>query len=184
MPSRLDREDVPVMGAAAWQIRSVCPKRYAKIAMGRSLTGYPDPMSHPSAAAMPSQLMLAGAADAVTAAKLRHALQGWLHEVARMHDDVRQDVVLGVNEALANCVEHAYRAQRDAGTMKLEATYDPAVGSIRVFVSDRGTWRRRPPKSPNDPRASRGILLMHAVADDCTIDARPGGTTVRLDYRA
>lgn len=153
--------------------------------MGRSRTGYALTMSStPSAAAIPAQLMLAGVADAVTAAKLRHALQAWLHEVARMRADVRQDVVLGVNEALANCVEHAYRARRDAGTMKLEASYDPAVRSIRVCVSDRGTWHRRPPTSPTDPRASRGIMLMHALADYCTIDARPSGTTVCLDYRA
>ncbi len=154
--------------------------------MGRSRTGYALTMSStPSAAAIPAQLMLGGAADAVTAAELRRALQGWLHEVTRMRADVRQDVVLGVNEALANCVEHAYRgAHREAGTMKLEASYDPAVRAVRVCVSDRGTWHSRPPSSPTDPHASRGILLMHALADYCTIDARPSGTTVCLDYRA
>lgn len=128
--------------------------------------------------------MLAGAADAVTATQLRHALRGWLHEVARMPAEVLHDIVLGVNEALANCVEHAYRDHHTVGTMKLQASYDPAARSIQVCISDRGTWYRRPPKRPNDPRASRGIMLMHAVADHCTVDARPGGTTVRLDYTA
>ena len=139
--------------------------------MGRSRTGYALTMSStPSAAAIPAQLMLGGAADAVTAAELRRALQGWLHEVTRMRADVRQDVVLGVNEALANCVEHAYRgAHREAGTMKLEASYDPAVRAVRVCVSNRGTWHNRPPSSPerspclarHPAHARPGRLLHH-----------------------
>ncbi|ORW70530.1 ATP-binding protein [Mycobacterium saskatchewanense] len=138
--------------------------------------------SLPPADATPARLMLAGAADAVTAAKLRRALQRWLEQVARMPDAVHSDIVLGVGEALANCVEHAYRAQSGVGTMKLDARYDPAAQSIRVCVSDCGTWYRRPPRKPNDPHASRGILLMHALADHCTIDAGPDGTIVCLDY--
>ncbi len=128
--------------------------------------------------------MLAGSADAATAAHLRHALRRWLRQVARMPGEAHDDIVLGVNEALANCVEHAYREHRTVGTMKLHASFDPAVKSIRVCVSDRGTWYRRTAHRPNDPRASRGILLMHAVADHCVIEARPSGTTVCLDYAA
>ncbi len=153
--------------------------------MGRTRTGYAVGMSSsPSATVIPAQLMLAGAADAVTAAQLRHALRGWLHEVVRMPAEVQHDIVLGVNEALANCVEHAYREHHTIGTMKLQASYDPAAQSIRVCISDRGTWYRCPPKRPNDPHASRGIMLMHALAGHCTVDARPGGTTVCLDFTA
>lgn len=126
--------------------------------------------------------MLAGAADAVTAARLRRTLQRWLHDVAGMPSGVHSDIVLAVNEALANCVEHAYRAHRTVGTMTLQASYDSAAQSIRVCVSDRGTWYRCPPKRPNDPAASRGIMLMHALSEHCTIKARPSGTTVCLDY--
>lgn len=126
--------------------------------------------------------MLAGAADAVTAAQLRRALQRWLHQVAQMPADVHNDIVLGVNEALANCVEHAYRGHGDVGTMRLQASYDPGAQSVRVCVSDGGTWYRRPARRPNDPRASRGIMLMHALAEHCSIDTRPNGTTVCLDY--
>lgn len=131
-----------------------------------------------------ARLELAGAADAVTAAKLRHVLRQWLNELTRMSAQACQDIVLGVNEALANCVEHAYRARRTVGSMTLRASYDPAAQRIRVSVSDSGNWYRCPPKSPDDPRASRGILLMHALADHCTIDAGPAGTTVWLQYTA
>lgn len=128
------------------------------------------------------RLVCVGAADATTAAQLRHALRRWLREVARPSAEVREDIVLGVNEALANCVEHAYCAQDTVGTMRLEASHDPSAHCISVRVSDRGTWHRPRTRKPDDPGASRGIMLMHALADHCTISARPGGTTVCLDY--
>ncbi|OBF54323.1 anti-sigma regulatory factor [Mycobacterium sp. 852002-53434_SCH5985345] len=130
----------------------------------------------------PARLTCAGAADAVTAAELRRALRRWLQEVTEAPAEVRDDIILGVNEALANCVEHAYRAQTTVGTMKLQASYDPAAQSISVCVSDRGSWHPPAPQRLNDPRRSRGLLLMHALADHCTINARPNGTTVCLDY--
>ncbi len=132
--------------------------------------------------ATPARFARAGAADAVTATELRHALRGWLHEATQVSAEVCADVILGAGEALANCVEHAYRTHDTVGTMELQASHDPAAHSISVCVRDRGTWHRPSPNKPNDPRASRGIMLMHALADHCTINARPGGTTVRLDY--
>jgi hypothetical protein len=66
--------------------------------------------------------------------------------------------------------------------MKLQARHNPAAQSLSVCVSDRGNWHRPLPKKPDDAGASRGIMLMHALADHCTIKARPGGTTVCLDY--
>jgi anti-sigma regulatory factor (Ser/Thr protein kinase) len=133
-------------------------------------------------AASPLQLTCTGVADAATASELRHVLQRWLKEVTEAPTDVREGIVLGVHEALANCVEHAYRSHRTVGTMRLQASHDPAAESISVCVSDRGTWHRPSPRSLSDPRASRGIMLMHALADHCTIDACPDGTTVCLDY--
>ncbi|OBG28767.1 ATP-binding protein [Mycobacterium sp. 852002-51057_SCH5723018] len=134
------------------------------------------------AATNPLQLTCAGVADAATATELRRVLQRWLQEVTEAPADIRDDIVLGVNEALANCVEHAYRAHRMVGTMRLHASHDPAAQSICVCVSDRGTWHRPAARRLCEPRASRGIMLMHALADHCTINARPDGTTVCLDY--
>lgn len=133
-------------------------------------------------AATPARFARAGAADALTATELRRALRGWLREATAVPAAVCDDIILGAGEALANCVEHAYRTHPTAGTMELEASHDPAARSISVCVSDRGTWHRPSPAKPNDPRASRGIMLMHALADHCTIDARPSGTRVCLDY--
>ncbi len=139
-------------------------------------------MGMSSATAIPSRLTLGGAADAITATELRRALQRWLRQVAQASEEVRDDIVLCANEALANCVEHAYRPDQGSGTMQLQARHDPAAQSIRVCVRDRGTWKRRPVQQRNDTQASRGIMLMHALADHCIIEARPSGTTVCLDY--
>jgi serine/threonine-protein kinase RsbW len=133
---------------------------------------------------VPVALSCAGPADACTAGKLRRILRSWLHKLPQASPEISEDIVLGANEALANCVEHAYRSAGSSGTMHLQAGYDPAAETISVCVSDRGTWHRRPLRSPHDPRASRGIMLMHALADHCSIDTRPGGTTVCLDYFA
>ncbi|WP_096290231.1 ATP-binding protein [Mycobacterium ahvazicum] len=138
----------------------------------------------PAVSAVPAQLSCTGAADAATACKLRHTLRRWLRELPQASPEVSGDVILGANEALANCVEHAYHAQDVVGPMRLQAGYDPAAQTISVCVSDRGSWHRRSPRQPHDPRASRGIMLMHALADHCTINTRPGGTTVCLDYSA
>lgn len=135
-------------------------------------------------AAVAVRLSCAGTADPVTACELRQTLRSWLRELPQASAEVSEDIILGVNEALANCVEHAYRAVDEIGTMRLQAGYDPAAQTISVCVSDRGSWHRRPPRHPRDPRASRGIMLMHALADHCTINARPDGTTVCLDYSA
>lgn len=137
-----------------------------------------------SETAIPVRLTLAGTADSDTAAQWRRELQQWLQHAVPTSAETRDDVVLGVNEALANCVEHAYRAHHNVGGMKLQASYDPASASIRVCVRDRGSWQRPSSRKPGDPRASRGILLMHSLADHCTIHARPDGTSVYLEYAA
>lgn len=139
-------------------------------------------MDRRSSTAALGRLVCAGAADAVTAAQMRRTVRRWLQKMARLSAEVREDIILGVNEALANCVEHAYCGQDAIGTMRLEVGHDPAAQRISVCVSDRGTWQRPRPRKADDPGASRGIMLMHSVADHCTISARPSGTTVLLDY--
>ena len=88
------------------------------------------------------------------------------------------DVLLGVNEALANCAEHAYRG-RD-GDITMHATYDDAAQRVHVQISDRGRWRPSPAVVPSN--RGRGLALMRALADQCTVDRGDDGTTVRLDY--
>lgn len=118
----------------------------------------------------------------MTAAQLRRSLDRWLQQSVQGSTELRDDVVLSVNEALANCVEHAYRGCRTVGTIRLQANYDYENQSLSIAVSDRGTWHRPVSRRADDPRASRGIKLMHALADHCIINAKADGTTVCLNY--
>jgi serine/threonine-protein kinase RsbW len=131
------------------------------------------------APAAPAQVILSDVATAANAAALRRRLQSWLYECG-LPETLICDVVLGVNEALANCVDHAYRGSAP-GIMTVQADHDPTVGSISVCITDHGRWRTPVPPQARDPRG-RGIALMDGLADHCTIDGGSGGTTVRLDF--
>jgi serine/threonine-protein kinase RsbW len=130
--------------------------------------------------ATPTQLRRTRPADAAQASRLRQELDAWLHQVGLPLNESRcADVLLGVNEALANCAEHAYHGRGD-GDITMLATYDDAAKRVHVRISDRGRWRPRPSVIRN--HRGRGIALMRALADQCTVDGGDDGTTVRLDY--
>ncbi len=60
----------------------------------------------------PTQLRRTRSADAAQASRLRRELDAWLHQSALSLTESRcADVLLGVNEALANCAEHAYHGR-------------------------------------------------------------------------
>jgi anti-sigma regulatory factor (Ser/Thr protein kinase) len=138
-------------------------------------------MPVPPSSAVPVRLTCTGAADAGNAARLRRVLQSWLQEVTESSVETSH-IVLGVYEALANCAEHAYRTSPAGGTMKMQVSYDADAQSLSVCVSDRGSWRTPSWHRFDDSQASRGITLMHALADHCTVTTRRDGTTVCLDY--
>lgn len=129
--------------------------------------------------ATPTQLRRTCPADARRASRLRCELDEWLQSAAPALPESRcADVLLGVNEALANCAEHAYCGRAD-GEIVMHATYDDAAHRIRVRISDRGRWRVN---TVAQRHRGRGIALMHALADHCTVDRGDEGTTVLLDY--
>ena len=121
------------------------------------------------------------AADARNAGRVRDEIAGWLR--ARVDfDDVRfSDVVLAVNEALANAAEFAYLQQRGMGTIDVEAVQDRAAHTLTVTITDQGCWREPDPAKTSRARG-RGIPLMRALADDVTIDSSALGTTVCLRF--
>ncbi|GAA1701354.1 anti-sigma regulatory factor [Mycolicibacterium murale] len=128
-----------------------------------------------------AQITWTDAATATAAAAVRDRLGVWLDSRGVSTLQI-SDIMLAVNEALANCVEHAYTNHAVAGSMSIQADHDPTVGSLSICITDHGTWRTPQPCLPRDTRG-RGITLMHALADHCTINGRPVGTTVCLDYR-
>lgn len=90
------------------------------------------------------------------------------------------DIVLAVNEALANAAEFAY-AGGAAGTVDLEAVRDPRRRTLTVTVSDQGHWRETNPLHRQRSRG-RGIPLMRTLADSVIIDTSGLGTSVCLRF--
>lgn len=135
----------------------------------------------PLTSATSERLTVSGAATATNAAQLRQRFGDWLRDRG-VADIERSDILMAVNEALANCVDHAYAGQPSAGPMTVRADFEPVNRCLSVCVTDHGRWRPPGPSRSHD-RRGRGVALMHALTHHCTISGRREGTTVCLDYR-
>lgn len=123
-----------------------------------------------------SPLVLDCEASAPQLSAVRHELLRWLRANG-VEDHRAGDIVLVVNEACTNCVEHAYRG-RAPGRMRVEARADRGVVQVRVV--DAGSWKT---PSPDPGTRGRGLLLMRTVSDHVDLDGTSAGTTVELNFR-
>jgi serine/threonine-protein kinase RsbW len=125
------------------------------------------------------------AADSTSAAQTRTQFSNWLQRNFTLDADRFSDLMLAVNEAVANAAEHAY-IERPKGTIDLHATYDADADTLLVTILDRGHWRQNVPEPATVDRRhalrGRGIPLMHMLADEATIDSTPSGTQVTLKW--
>ncbi len=117
------------------------------------------------------------AADARSAARTRAEFGVWLERYFSLDDDRFSDLVLAVNEAIANAAEFAYVDAAERGTVDVLAAYDGDSDTLAVSVDDRGRWRQKKPVQYQ--MRGRGIPLMETLADDVTIDPTPQGTVSR-----
>ena len=122
------------------------------------------------------------AADARSAARTRAEFGVWLERYFSLDDDRFSDLVLAVNEAIANAAEFAYVDAAERGTVDVLAAYDGDSDTLAVSVDDRGRWRQKKPVQHQQQMRGRGIPLMEALADDVTIDPTPQGTRVTLTW--
>ena len=107
---------------------------------------------------------------------IRHQLAAWMR-AATIPDDRVADIVLAVNEACANSIEHGYRG-RKPGKVRVEGENDGARVHLRVI--DSGSWK----PAPADPGVrGRGLLLIRAVSDWLEMECTPSGTTVDMSFR-
>ena len=120
-------------------------------------------------------------ADAACAAQLRQEFSVWLKRYFALDPTKVSDVVLAVNEALANAAEFAYSAVERPGAMHLLADYDTRAEVLTVTVTDEGAWRIADGEKKHISRG-RGIPLMQALADSTSIDSSPAGTRVRMEW--
>ncbi len=120
-------------------------------------------------------------ADAACAAQMRQEFSVWLKRHFALDATKVSDVVLAVNEALANAAEFAYSTASRPGAMNLLAAYDSYTAVLSVTVTDEGAWRIADSEKKSMSRG-RGIPLMRALADRATIDSTPAGTRVCLEW--
>lgn len=120
------------------------------------------------------------AADAASVGQAREEFSRWLRQFG-LNATRHSDIVLAVNEALANSAEFAYLTDRCPGDVSLQANYDAAAASLAITIADEGVWREPNPAATPALRG-RGIPLMRTLSDQATIKTSPGGTTVSLRF--
>jgi serine/threonine-protein kinase RsbW len=106
-------------------------------------------------------------ADAKALAPMRRALRAWLTETGALQVS---DVVLAVDEAVANAIEHAGLSVTSVITVEAHV-----VGNtLHVEICDQGVWKE---PTANETRG-RGLMIMNSVMDGVAIEHRPDDTRV------
>jgi serine phosphatase RsbU (regulator of sigma subunit)/anti-sigma regulatory factor (Ser/Thr protein kinase) len=106
-------------------------------------------------------------------AVVRHLIRRWVAANGGTDDDCAA-FAIGVTEACANSVEHAY----GPGDEIIQVRAALVDGVATVTVRDRGSWR-----GPMGGNRGRGIQAMREFMDDVVIQAGDDGTTVDLRRR-
>ena len=109
-------------------------------------------------------------------AGMRHRITAWMEQAA-VPENMMTDIVLAVNEACANSIEHAYRGH-EQGTVRVEAQCDGA--QVQIRVTDFGSWKAAPDTAGD---RGRGLMLIRAVSDWLELDCTREGTTVDMTFR-
>jgi anti-sigma regulatory factor (Ser/Thr protein kinase) len=115
----------------------------------------------------PGALSLELSSDPRLLVLVRGVLRMWM-ELLGLARDRRDEVVLAVDEACANCMRHAYGGRVD-GRVSLQFSADDEW--IRISVSDRGT------PCPADRATYQPLEAPDAAG------LSPGGLGVKLIYR-
>ena len=118
---------------------------------------------HRSWAAHPRQL-----------APIRAETRRWLAPLD-LSDDARQDMVLAVNEAASNAVEHAY-PRASAGDI-VEITFWTEETTVCIEIVDHGHWQ---PPHATPSGTGRGIAIMNQLMQTVLIHYDTRGTRVLL----
>jgi serine/threonine-protein kinase RsbW len=109
--------------------------------------------------------------------RLRAELRGWLSPLG-LSSETAEDIVLAVNEAATNVVDHAYAAPGAGGTFDVNLWTEN--GALHIEIVDRGWWR---PRAVAASGRGFGMLIMQQLIDDVVIDRGPSGTSVLLRHR-
>ncbi len=107
-------------------------------------------------------------------AALRRDVRSWLRPVG-LSPTTCEDLLIAVNEAASNVVEHAYdRDEIGALTVELWC----ADGAVHIAVSDHGQWSRGAAATYRDD--CLGLRMMRGLVDSVVIHTGAAGTQVVL----
>jgi anti-sigma regulatory factor (Ser/Thr protein kinase) len=130
----------------------------------------------------PSQLQLRITSDPANLAPVRHELETFC-AACGFDEKSRGEIVLVVNEALANITRHAYGGAED-GPIELNASF--ADGSLRIMIRDWGTGQLPPrhlrPRDPLKP-GGVGLVCLRELMDDVNFSPQPDGMLLTLERR-
>lgn len=151
-------------GPAAWQARAATLPVAAREALAK--TDFDAPHAYVTLAATPRDVPA-----------VRAELRRWAQAIG-IGAEQAQDVILAVDEAVANAVEHAYaRLEGPPGSIAVFAGRELSGSSVHVVVSDTGEWQP-PPSEPGF--RGRGVSMMTTLADQFDLHHDKAGTTVLL----
>jgi PAS domain S-box-containing protein len=137
--------------------------------------GYDDDVAMVVYRRPPAPLVVESDAIADRLHDIRHAMADWL-QAADIDEELIADVVLAVDEACANSIEHAYR-DTEPGPLCVEA--DMRSGKLQVRIVDRGSWKV-PSTAPTF--RGRGLSLIKAVSAEVDFHGTELGTTVEMIF--
>ncbi|MCE0762818.1 ATP-binding protein [Pseudonocardia kujensis] len=136
------------------------------------LTGLADSVEyvHRSWPANPAQLSV-----------IRRELLGWLAPLG-LSTEQQDDVVLAVDEAVANAVRHAYPEGRPGD---VELTLWTEGEALCIEITDHGSWRPAQGEGgtvTSDERGGRGMLLMQHMVETVLVHFDGRGSRVLLRH--
>jgi anti-sigma regulatory factor (Ser/Thr protein kinase) len=169
---QINRVAEVVTDTAKWPVEEVADEVLRRLAPE---SGFDDDVAIVVYRRAPSTLVVDDEASPHRLSHVRHRLAAWLHANG-ISEPLSNDIVLVVNEACSNCVEHAYRGTH-AERMRIEAH---ARGDhVRICVADSGSWKT-PPADPGT--RGRGLALIRTVSDHVKVEGTDEGTTIEMTF--
>jgi serine/threonine-protein kinase RsbW len=107
-------------------------------------------------------------------AAIRADTRTWLDALDLAPETV-DDLVLAVNEAVANVVDHAY----GSGSGPVDLHFRTDGRTVCLDITDHGVWR---PPVPGGNGRGHGVRVMRGVVDSVSIEHDERGTRVRLRH--
>jgi PAS domain S-box-containing protein len=169
---QIDRAAAVVADTVGLPVEEVADAVLSRLAPA---SGYDDDVAFVVYRRPGSPLRISCDATAERLRDVRHRLIEWLCANSVSEERVA-DIVLVVNEACTNSVEHAYREQRP-GQMQIDGSLRGR--RLQVRVTDFGSWK---PPPPDPGTRGNGLPLIHAMSDRVDVDGTPAGTTIEITF--